>query len=496
MKPGIALDSGEFVPADELGVGWTAPAQPAAHVQKPAKNEHVADDVSKNGAESNMGVAYAELPEHCFVTFERLYSAAQMRDFADRTHWMRASHALRASSAQAPAGAAPSVTKEQRRLVGVIADKIEDGSLFQSGIYSKKDLARFVRNLLDATPTTAQAAPAAPHPIARDVAADLERSDWTPEEALRWYAAGKHYDTVPNGDGSSSARILDNGAVASNALKSLSRDYAEHKGDVALMAAPAADRTVSHKAQAIPGVEWQCGPQASGFTAQAGESVPAVGEPAPCDFCAMTGADPCMPDSDCEAERDCAASNLSTHSAASAPAESVGRDAPAAGAVAGPTKWAQEEIADGERGIRWVTNEGIHGRPTDHDVREYLERTPTARGCHCDECKQFYPAAPTPAAQADNSRLKDHQIAALVNELRDIAVKFHDTQQLRERIAQVVVPALQTGADSVLEDAASGMAAEYQRWIDFFHKGNGDYNDFLRVELNHDAARKQGANHD
>ena len=88
--------------------------------------------------------------------------------------------------------------------------------------------------------TTAQAAPAAPHPIAPDVAADLERSDWTPEEALRWYAAGKHYDTVPNGDGSSSARILDNGAVASNALKSLSRDYAEHKGDVALMEAPAA----------------------------------------------------------------------------------------------------------------------------------------------------------------------------------------------------------------------------------------------------------------
>ena len=51
-------------------------------------------------------------------------------------------------------------------------------------------------------------------------------------------------------------------------------------------------------------------------------------------------------------------------------------------------------------------------------------------------------------------------------------------------------------ADSVLEDAATGMAAEYQRWIDFFHKGNGDYNDFLRIELNHDADRKQGASHD
>ncbi len=71
-------------------------------------------------------------------------------------------------------------------------------------------------------------------PIDPEVSAEMERSNWTPEEALRWYAAGRHYDTVPNGDGTSSARILDNGAVASNALKSLSREYAEHKGDVAL----------------------------------------------------------------------------------------------------------------------------------------------------------------------------------------------------------------------------------------------------------------------
>lgn len=63
-------------------------------------------------------------------------------------------------------------------------------------------------------------------------------------------------------------------------------------------------------------------------------------------------------------------------------------------------KWAPEEIADGERGIRWVTNEGIHGRPTDHDVREYLKQTPTAHGCHCDECKQFYTTPQPTQAQA------------------------------------------------------------------------------------------------
>lgn len=34
--------------------------------------------------------------------------------------------------------------------------------------------------------------------------------------------------------------------------------------------------------------------------------------------------------------------------------------------------------------------------------------------------------------------LKDHQIRELVNQLRDIAIEYHGTQQLRERIALVV----------------------------------------------------------
>jgi hypothetical protein len=38
--------------------------------------------------------------------------------------------------------------------------------------------------------------------------------------------------------------------------------------------------------------------------------------------------------------------------------------------------------------------------------------------------------------------LKDHEIALLVNDLRDIAIKYHDTQQLRERISDVIVKAL------------------------------------------------------
>ena len=79
-------------------------------------------------------------------------------------------------------------------------------------------------------------------------------------------------------------------------------------------------------------------------------------------------------------------------------------------------KWAPEEIADGERGIRWVTNEGIHGRPTDHDVREYLKRTPTAHGCHCDECKQFYTTPQPTQAQAGAVPLTDEQLAEMMRE--------------------------------------------------------------------------------
>jgi hypothetical protein len=38
--------------------------------------------------------------------------------------------------------------------------------------------------------------------------------------------------------------------------------------------------------------------------------------------------------------------------------------------------------------------------------------------------------------------VKDHEIAQLVNELTQTAREYHDTQQLRERLAQLVVPHL------------------------------------------------------
>lgn len=48
-------------------------------------------------------------------------------------------------------------------------------------------------------------------------------------------------------------------------------------------------------------------------------------------------------------------------------------------------------------------------------------------------------------AHHPNNELKDHQIRELVNELRDIAVQYHGTQQLREKIARAVNNSLKGG---------------------------------------------------
>ncbi|HBU5812548.1 TPA: hypothetical protein L9J87_002188 [Klebsiella pneumoniae] len=45
-------------------------------------------------------------------------------------------------------------------------------------------------------------------------------------------------------------------------------------------------------------------------------------------------------------------------------------------------------------------------------------------------------------AQPAQASMKDHQIRELVNELRDIAIDYHGTQQLRERIARTVRAAM------------------------------------------------------
>lgn len=45
-------------------------------------------------------------------------------------------------------------------------------------------------------------------------------------------------------------------------------------------------------------------------------------------------------------------------------------------AFRGPVKWTPEEIADGYRGIRWVMKDGVYGRPTESDLRQWLAQNP------------------------------------------------------------------------------------------------------------------------
>ncbi|WP_046060030.1 hypothetical protein [Paracidovorax citrulli] len=157
--------------------------------------------------------------------------------------------------------AAPAAQEAEPALDDSEVDDLARGA-FETAMSYGVDFDAFRRLAMEVRRRCAAALPqadAGATAIASDISADLERSDWTAEEALRWYAAGKHYDTVPNGDGTSSARILDNGAVASNALKSLSREYAEHKGDVALQEVAAAPQAPAAATAAALEKAWRAG---------------------------------------------------------------------------------------------------------------------------------------------------------------------------------------------------------------------------------------------
>ncbi len=55
-----------------------------------------------------------------------------------------------------------------------------------------------------------------------------------------------------------------------------------------------------------------------------------------------------------------------------------------------PAKWTDAEIKDGYRGIRWVTADGVYGRPTEEDVARYLGYTrPAAQPAPVQEPESF-----------------------------------------------------------------------------------------------------------
>ncbi|WP_238380462.1 hypothetical protein [Enterobacter sichuanensis] len=68
---------------------------------------------------------------------------------------------------------------------------------------------------------------------------------------------------------------------------------------------------------------------------------------------------------------------------------------------------------------------------------------------------ELFAAPPAPVA------MKDHQIRDLVNELRDIAVEYYGTQQLRERIAKTVRAAMLHGAEPV----TTAYKLPFEQWL-------------------------------
>lgn len=58
--------------------------------------------------------------------------------------------------------------------------------------------------------------------------------------------------------------------------------------------------------------------------------------------------------------------------------------------------------------------------------------------------------------------MKDHEIRELVNQLRDIAIEYHGTQQLRERIARAVRAAMLAAAP---QSPGSEPATVPGKWI-------------------------------
>lgn len=89
----------------------------------------------------------------------------------------------------------------------------------------------------------ASAEPSAPTPMPAYMEAACDKFDWTPEEALRFYAEGKHFDT-DNGR----TRILCTGAIASHALKGMSKEYADLKGSE--QGEPSAPAEIDERAEA------------------------------------------------------------------------------------------------------------------------------------------------------------------------------------------------------------------------------------------------------
>lgn len=85
--------------------------------------------------------------------------------------------------------------------------------------------------------------------------------------------------------------------------------------------------------------------------------------------------------------------------------------------------------------------DGVHFCGGIISAEEHERTKPTLSERYNWKHQPLFVAPPAPVA------MKDHQIRELVNELRDIAAKYHGSQQLREHIARTIRAAMLRGAE-------------------------------------------------
>lgn len=86
----------------------------------------------------------------------------------------------------------------------------------------------------------------------------------------------------------------------------------------------------------------------------------------------------------------------------------------------GPAKWTAEEVEAGYIGIRWISKDGVHGRPTQHDVRTYLESRGDAAKCGCGECVAGEAIAREEAQTIQSLEQQQQEITKQINKLKRI----------------------------------------------------------------------------
>lgn len=75
--------------------------------------------------------------------------------------------------------------------------------------------------------------------------------------------------------------------------------------------------------------------------------------------------------------------------------------------------------------------------------------------------------------------MKDHELAQLINNLRDVAVSFAGSQQLRERIKGVLLAALPQRAERAFPDVEVGYAVLNKGGF-VVHVGKYNYQDYTQ----------------